>query len=534
MYQNKQSTDFDTRGKQAHPVDVYGNPVPMAAPVAHTGNASNGAVAPMKPTASAPSGFRDWPFAILFVLNIGAIIVLLVMYGTTLLKKSDGTTSSKTFSNVISDSNMKTVLAVSGALSVIAAALSFVMLSLTVRFARMMIQVSLWFSVVLCFASCAFAAVKGQYVLAAVCGLIGLLSVCYAYAVQDRIPFAVANLRAAGAAIRKHPSTYLVAFLFLIIQIVWVFAWSISVVGISNKLTETTDSSVSTGTLAIGRTCSSNAVCASNNCVNRQCSEANTFSQLKGSSYAAYFFLLVSLYWGVQVFSNIIHATVAGTVATWWFSQDSKGATGASLGRATTTSLGSICLGSLIVAVLQALRTLAQEARSQGDWLACIAECILNCLQSLMEVFNRWAFVYVGIYGYKFTDAGRAVMTLFQSRGFDAIINDDLISNALGFASFGVGCLCALLGLAYNYINTANQFQYSEIIFPFIGLFFGIGISLVPLGVVDSAVATVYVCFAEDPVALQHSHTEHYNELMTEWHRKYPEIMVASGYYVVA
>lgn len=56
-----------------------------------------------------------------------------------------------------------------------------------------------------------------------------------------------------------------------------------------------------------------------------------------------------------------------------------------------------------------------------------------------MEYFNRWAFVYVGIYGYTFTKSGKAVLDLFRSRGFDAIINDDLIGNVLGFASLAVG-----------------------------------------------------------------------------------------------
>jgi hypothetical protein len=62
-------------------------------------------------------------------------------------------------------------------------------------------------------------------------------------------------------------------------------------------------------------------------------------------------------------------------------------------------------------------------------------------LQSLMEYFNRWAYVYVGIYGYKFTQAGKAVFQLFKQRGFDAVINDDLIGNVLGFAALGVGTL---------------------------------------------------------------------------------------------
>lgn len=62
-----------------------------------------------------------------------------------------------------------------------------------------------------------------------------------------------------------------------------------------------------------------------------------------------------------------------------------------------TTSFGSICFGSLIVAILEALRTLANAARNNDDGnaiLLCIAECILSCLASIVEYFNRWAFIY--------------------------------------------------------------------------------------------------------------------------------------------
>jgi hypothetical protein len=56
-----------------------------------------------------------------------------------------------------------------------------------------------------------------------------------------------------------------------------------------------------------------------------------------------------------------------------------------------TTSFGSICFGSLLVAIVQALKALAQEAQNNGDAaiFACIAQCILGCLQSILEYFNK-------------------------------------------------------------------------------------------------------------------------------------------------
>jgi hypothetical protein len=56
-----------------------------------------------------------------------------------------------------------------------------------------------------------------------------------------------------------------------------------------------------------------------------------------------------------------------------------------------------------------------------------------------MEYLNRWAYVYVGIYGYSFTRAGRAVSQLFHQRGFTALINDDLVRIVVRLAAIGVG-----------------------------------------------------------------------------------------------
>merc|ERR1719203_670824 len=160
----------------------------------------------------------------------------------------------------------------------------------------------------------------------------------------------------------------------------------------------------------------------------------------------ALFFFLLSFYWVHQVLSNTMHVTTAGTVGTWWFSPNeansccSSAITG-SFFRATTYSFGSICFGSLLVAIVQALRQLNSMTQDQEDCniLHCIIDCILACIESILEYLNKWAYVYVGLYGYSYLEAGRIVMTLFQHRGLTAIITDDLVDNCLMLVSFGIG-----------------------------------------------------------------------------------------------
>lgn len=297
----------------------------------------------------------------------------------------------------MSADDTKTVIGIALGMAVFALIVSMAMVKLIVAYARCMILFVLWFNVGISFAFAAYGFAIGNIFVGVIGLLIALLNLCYARAVQHRIPFAVANLRVAEAAIAKHWSTYIVSIMFTIVQIVWVVVWSLALLGVANNLKKDTGSTTSTST--------------------------GSFYKDSAGNYVAYFFLLLSFYWGLQVYKNMAHTTVAGTVATFWYNAESKGATGASLKRSCTTSFGSICLGSLLVAFIQALRSvawllllffsrakslcthivwflqLAQSSREEGSIVACFAECILACLQSIIEYFNRWAYVYVGIYG---------------------------------------------------------------------------------------------------------------------------------------
>ena len=102
-----------------------------------------------------------------------------------------------------------------------------------------------------------------------------------------------------------------------------------------------------------------------------------------------------------------MHAIVAGVVSTWWFVPEeanhccSKAIMGSTL-RATTTSFGSICFGSLLVAIIQTLRAMCESARNDNDmdgcaaFLLCIVDCLLGCLEDILEYFNKFAYIYVG------------------------------------------------------------------------------------------------------------------------------------------
>merc|ERR1711988_576862 len=105
-----------------------------------------------------------------------------------------------------------------------------------------------------------------------------------------------------------------------------------------------------------------------------------------GQVLAVYF--VVMLFWGVQVLKNVVHVTIAGSFASWYFRfphHQETNPTLTALLRACTTSFGSVCLGSLVVAIVRTLRTFAHLAhkgsKQQTSMLASMFVWLLACIE---------------------------------------------------------------------------------------------------------------------------------------------------------
>lgn len=247
------------------------------------------------------------------------------MYGSDALK-DDGDSSgsgSGSSDSIISGKDTKTVVGIAVGMSAVSVVLALAFVKLIVAYAAFMITFVMWyvpltlpwsstmgadlrflrFNVFFAVAIAAYGFLSGIFFLGVVGALLVLLNLCYVYAVRPRIPFAVANLRVAEAAISKHSTTYCVSIIFTIIQIAWVVLWSLAFLGVAEKLK---NSSTSTGTLTNGSYCTSSSQCASNSCRlvsgSRECvSSTSAFFTNSAGGYVAYFFLLLSFYWGIQV-----------------------------------------------------------------------------------------------------------------------------------------------------------------------------------------------------------------------------------------
>lgn len=444
----------------------------------------------------------------------------------------------------IGTDDLKHMASICGGMIMVAAALSVLWITIMTKLGESLIKCSIFMNIALYLVAAAAYVMMKQTMAALVFAALAALTFCYYNCVKSRIPFASANLAIACSATQKHGATKCVAFFMIAVQAVWCVLWGLcSLVAFKGGDTTTTeknpvcapnaDSAFACQSCATstGYDCAwSTATAASEQCM---CSET-----AKSVSGLLYFALLVSFYWGMQVARNVVHTTTAGTVASWWFQPHNDSPVGGAFKRSVTTSFGSICLGSLIVAILKALTEMAREANRRGGAAACLAQCILSILTGLMEYFNKWAFVYVGIYGYGFKQAGKAVFELFKERGWDAIINDNLIENVLGLGSLVVGVLTAgiadlivfLFQKDFGWDGASTNINMIYLITGVVSGLIGMSLCMIMMSIIDSAVATVFVCWAENPSALQTGYPDWHGKLMSAWCKAYPQAMQKCGY----
>jgi len=233
--------------------------------------------------------------------------------------------------------------------------------------------------------------------------------------------------------------------------------------------------------------------------------------------------LILIFYWTLQVLQNISHTTICGVAAVWFFSKTQKNPTWTSFRYACTKGLGSICCGSLLVALIQTARALVRNAQSQSRgniFVQFLVQCLLACLESLVQFFNTYAYAQVAIYGTSFIESSKRTWNMLTSKGVDAWINDDLTGFALACGAL-VGALITglvgyLMSMAFSSISSDMRVGYLVA-----GFLIGYFLCATVMMVVRSAVVAVFVCWAEDPASMSQNRPQEYHMLSEQWIRLY-------------
>jgi len=459
-------------------------------------------------TKKQPGGCRDPLFAVLFYANVGIIIALAVKYGADAFASAEPANDESGTTSTSSLIGFLYAALSSGGISIV---LSGLMIVVILALASILIKIALIFNVVVSGLMAIFGIITGNIGFAIFGFIIFAIMACYAKVVWSRIPFATANLVTGTKAIKSNCGVTFIGYFMVALAFGWSALWVTAFLGVQDSIIT---------------------------CTTTQNDEGTDVTECTDPNYFILFLMLISYFFTHQVLKNVVHVTVAGVVGTWWFTPEEKGCCGkaifGSLIRALTTSFGSICFGSLIVAIIQALRTLVDVLRSNdevGAILACCLDCILGCLESIVEYFNKWAFIYVGLYGYGYCEAGKSVITLFKERGWDAIIADDLVGLALGFLNLIVGLITG--GFSILVVSRTSWFaefieqngeDTTKILSFIIGLIVGLVMSSILLSSIDSSVLAVIVLFAEAPAEFEENYPSLSRKMRDAYSKAHPSL----------
>lgn len=240
----------------------------------------------------------------------------------------------------------------------------------------------------------------------------------------------------------------------------------------------------------------------------------------KEAAYGLGVFNFFSFAWSSQVFRNVVHTTIAGLVATFYFLNSAShrvaNPTARSFKRAMTYSFGSICFGSLVVAFIQTLRYILRSSRSRDNVANMILDCLLSIIEQLAEYFNYYAYIHIAVYGKSYINAASDTMRLIKSSGVEAIINDSLVDTVISVSSLGIGILASCSTGLVLFAMRADTF--ATIVLSFAAFTIGLVSSLLMMTSISSAVSATFVCLAEDPAALQRTKPELYNLIASTHH----------------
>lgn len=309
------------------------------------------------------------------------------------------------------------------------------------------------------------------------------LQFLYVISVIDRLPFTMLVLRKAVKMVWSLPEVLRVAYAFMLVMLLWMGIWSFGAAGV-----------VASSRGDLGR-------------------------------WWLLVVLSISLFWTGAVLCNTVHVIVSGMVFLVLIhggreaSSMPSNSLLKSLRYAVTTSFGSICYGSLFTAAIRTLRWEIRGFRSKignNECLMCCVDFLFNLVETLVRFFNKYAYVQIAVYGKGFNRSARDAWELFQSTGVEALVAYD--------CSGAVLLMCAILGglITGTCCGVWTWIKWNDKMIMVGSTAMLMGMVLVGLAmvVVESAVTSIYLCYAEDPLLIQRWDPEFFNQMSETLHQR--------------
>ncbi|KAB1221024.1 hypothetical protein CJ030_MR3G018983 [Morella rubra] len=309
------------------------------------------------------------------------------------------------------------------------------------------------------------------------------LQFLYVISVIDRLPFTMLVLQKAAKMVWSLPEVMRVAYAFMFVMLIWLGLWSFGASG----------------------------VVASN--------------MGDGGGWWLLVVLSVSLFWTGAVLCNAVHVIVSGMVFLVLIhggreaSSIPPNSLMMSLQYVVTKSFGSICYGSLFTAAIRTLRWEIRGIRSKignNECLLCCVDFLFHLVETLVRFFNKYAYVQIAVYGKSFNHSARDAWELFQSTGVEALVAYDCSGAVLLMGTLLGGLVTGTCAGVWTWIKWRDSMSMVGSTAMLVGMVL-VGLGMV---VVESAVTSIYICYAEDPLLIHRWDSEFFDQMSEMLHQR--------------
>ncbi|OVA16421.1 Choline transporter-like [Macleaya cordata] len=218
------------------------------------------------------------------------------------------------------------------------------------------------------------------------------------------------------------------------------------------------------------------------------------------------FVILLSLAWTMHVIKNVLHVTIS-RVSYTYFAHALEVGTRVAFKDTLKYSMGSVCIGSVLVPVLSVFRGLARAMNvASGDtdeFMFSCTNCYSGVAGRLVTYGNRWGFVHVGAYGKGFVQASMDTWEMFRRVGMESLIDSDLTGSFCFLCGVAGGSLCTLVGGSWALAVGSGHATEVSIYAFLIGYF----MSRIAMSSPQACVSAYHVAFAENPQSLRFDST---------------------------
>ena len=214
--------------------------------------------------------------------------------------------------------------------------------------------------------------------------------------------------------------------------------------------------------------------------------------------------------WTLFFLGGLNQVTISGAIGSWYWSKDNKVPrlpVLKSFYRTVRYHLGSIAVGSLLIAIVEFIRIILYQLQRKAKKtnikalqyvIACL-QCCMSCVSVIVRFINRNAYIIVAITGKPFFKSAGHATSLLLKNALKVVAVDFVSDFVLGLSKLVVAAIAS--AVAYIYI-TSNTSAFSAVVYPQVSVAaVAVGSYMVAsafFSIYGMAVDTIFLCFLED------------------------------------